>query len=209
MKDKKEQLMMWNLMFVTSLIVANVISSKLVIIGGHFIVPSAVVSYAFTFLCTDIIGEVWGKEEANKTVKRGLIFQVIATIFILLAIQLPVAPFMTGFQEQFKSVLGGSFRMTLASLGAYIVAQANDVYVFHKIKEKTGKKHRWLRNNASTICSQFIDTSIFITIAFYGKVPNLWVLIYSQFIVKVILALLDTPIFYYFTNKKIKSENEK
>ena len=200
--EKEKKLMMWNLMFVTSLIVANVISSKLVILGGHFIVPAAVVSYAVTFLCTDIIGEIWGKEEANNTVKRGLIFQIIATILILLAIRLPIAPFMTDFQEQFKSVLGGSVRMTLASLAAYIVAQANDVYIFHKIKEKTGKKHRWLRNNASTICSQFIDTAIFITIAFYGKVPNLWVVIYSQFTVKAVLALLDTPIFYYFTNEK-------
>lgn len=201
---KNEQLMLWNLMFVTSLIVANVISSKLVIIGGHFVVPAAVVSYAFTFLCTDIIGEIWGKEEANKTVKRGLIFQIIATIFILLAIQLPIAPFMANFQNVFKSVLGGSFRMTLASLGAYLVAQANDVFIFHKLKEITGQKHKWIRNNVSTICSQFIDTSIFITIAFYGQVPNLFLVIYSQFLVKVVLALLDTPFFYFFT----KTEKE-
>ena len=201
---KNDQLMLWNLMFVTSLIVANVISSKLVIIGGHFVVPSAVVSYAFTFLCTDIIGEIWGKEEANKTVKRGLIFQIIATIFILLAIQLPIAPFMANFQNVFKSVLGGSFRMTLASLGAYLVAQANDVFIFHKLKEITGQKHKWIRNNVSTICSQFIDTAIFITIAFYGQVPNLFLVIYSQFLVKVVLALLDTPFFYFFT----KTEKE-
>lgn len=201
---KNDQLMLWNLMFVTSLIVANVISSKLVIIGGHFVVPAAVVSYAFTFLCTDIIGEIWGKEEANKTVKRGLIFQIIATIFILLAIQLPIAPFMANFQNVFKSVLGGSFRMTLASLGAYLVAQANDVFIFHKLKEITGQKHKWIRNNVSTICSQFIDTAIFITIAFYGQVPNLFLVIYSQFLVKVVLALLDTPFFYFFT----KTEKE-
>ena len=201
---KNDQLMLWNLMFVTSLIVANVISSKLVIIGGHFVVPAAVVSYAFTFLCTDIIGEIWGKEEANKTVKRGLIFQIIATIFILLAIQLPIAPFMANFQNVFKSVLGGSFRITLASLGAYLVAQANDVFIFHKLKEITRQKHKWIRNNVSTICSQFIDTSIFITIAFYGQVPNLFVVIYSQFLVKVVLALLDTPFFYFFT----KTEKE-
>ena len=201
---KNEQLMLWNLMFVTSLIVANVISSKLVIIGGHFVVTAAVVSYAFTFLCTDIIGEIWGKEEANKTVKRGLIFQIIATIFILLAIQFPIAPFMANFQNVFKSVLGGSFRITLASLGAYLVAQANDVFIFHKLKEITGQKHKWIRNNVSTICSQFIDTAIFITIAFYGRVPNLFVVIYSQFLVKVVLALLDTPFFYFFT----KTEKE-
>lgn len=198
---KENKLIMWNCLFITCLIIANVISSKLVIIGGHFVVPSAVVSYAFTFLCTDIIGEVWGKEEANKTVKRGLIFQIIATLLILGAIALPIAPFMTEFQETFKAVLGNSLRMTVASLVAYVVAQANDVYVFHKLKEINKEKHKWIRNNISTICSQFIDTSIFITVAFYGKVPNLWLMIYSQFLIKVVLALLDTPFFYYFTKR--------
>lgn len=201
---KNDQLMLWNLMFVTSLIVANVISSKLVIIGGHFVVPAAVVSYAFTFLCTDIIGEIYGKEEANKTVKRGLFFQIVATTLILGAIALPTAPFMKDFQITFKAVLGSSARMTIASLVAYLISQANDVFIFHKLKEINKGKHKWIRNNISTICSQFIDTSIFITIAFYGQVPNLFVVIYSQFLVKVVLALLDTPFFYFFT----KTEKE-
>lgn len=196
--NKTDKLITLNCLFITSLIIANIIASKLVNIYG-FIVPSAVVSYAFTFLCTDIIGELYGKEEANKTVKRGLIFQVFSTILILGAIKLPVAPFMKDYQDTFKSVLSGSFRMTVASLIGYVIAQANDVFIFHKLKEINKGRHKWIRNNLSTICSQFIDTSVFITIAFYGIVPNLWVVIYSQFLVKVILALIDTPFFYFFT----------
>ncbi|KYM56566.1 transporter [Fusobacterium necrophorum subsp. funduliforme] len=199
---KENKLMFLNCLFITCLIIANVISSKLVILGNYFVVPAAVVSYGITFLCTDIIGEIWGKEEANKAVKRGLLTQIIATFLILFAIKIPIAPFMLDFQEKFQAVLGGSLRMTLASLAAYVVAQTNDVFIFHKLKTLNGGKYKWIRNNVNTICSQFLDTSIFITIAFYGVVPDLFLVIYSQFFIKVIIALLDTPFFYLFTKSE-------
>ena len=191
-----------NCIFVTSLVIANVLASKLVIIGGHFIVPAAVVAYAFTFLCTDVIGELYGKQEANKTVRLGLICQIFSTILIIAAIHLPIAPFMADFQGAYKSVLGSTARMTLASLVAYIFAQANDVYVFHLLKDKHKGKNKWIRNNLSTICSQFIDTAIFVTIGFWGIAPDLWTLIYSQFAVKIVLAFIDTPFFYMLTRNK-------
>lgn len=201
--NKQDKLIILNLTFITSLLIANIVASKLVNIFG-FIVPSAVVAYAFTFLCTDVIGELYGKEEANKTVVYGLIFQIMATLLIYGAIALPVADFMKDYQNIFKSVLSGSARITLASLVAYFIAQTNDVYIFHKLKEETQNKKKWLRNNLSTITSQFIDTAIFITIAFYGIVPNLFVVIYSQFFIKVILALIDTPFFYILTKNEDK-----
>src|SRR3712207_4652606 len=100
MKRNIENLVLLNCIFVICLVVANVISSKLVILGNYFVVPAAVVSYGITFLCTDIIGEIWGKEEANKAVKRGLLTQIIATCLILFAIKIPIAPFMSDFQEK-------------------------------------------------------------------------------------------------------------
>lgn len=181
-----------------SLLVANVIAGKLVDIYG-FIVPSAVVAYALTFLCTDIVGEIWGKEEANKMVKLGFIIQIFSLILIFLAIKLKPAFFMIDYNEKFNVVLGQSARVVISSLIAYLISQANDVFIFHKLKEKTKGKYKWLRNNLSTLSSQFIDTSIFITIAFYGVVPNLLWVIISQYFIKLILALLDTPLFYLFT----------
>ena len=139
--------------------------------------------------------------EANKTVKLGLICQLISLTLIALAILLPVAPFADN-QHEFKAIMGQSFRVVGASLVAYLLAQFNDVFIFHKLKEKTGGKHKWLRNNLSTMASQLIDTAIFITIAFIGVVPNIWVMIASQYLIKLIYAVLDTPFFYLLTKER-------
>jgi len=73
------------------------------------------------------------------------------------------------------------------------------VYLFNKLRNNKVGKHKWIRNNASTMTSQAVDTVIFITIAFFGTGANLLVMMASQFVVKIVIALLDTPIFYLLT----------
>ena len=200
MRKTEKNLMLLNCLFVVSLIIANVVASKIVSFWG-LVVPAAIVAYPVTFLITDVIGEIWGKDEANRTVKIGFICQIFSLILITLAIMLPVAPFADN-QLEFKSILGQSFRCVLASLIAYICSQSWDVFVFHKLKNINGEKHKWLRNNLSTMTSQIIDTAIFITIAFWGSVPNIITMILSQYLVKLVYALLDTPFFYILTRKR-------
>ena len=208
MRKTEKNLMLVNAIFLTSLLVANVVSSKIVSFWG-LTVPAAIVAYPLTFLMTDVIGEIWGKEEANKTVKLGFICQMVSLVLIGGAILLPVAPFADN-QAQFAAILGSSFRVVFASMVGYLVSQSWDVWIFHKVRNWYIKKHgttkggRWIWNNASTMTSQIIDTAIFITIAFAGVVPNIWSMILSQYLVKFVYALLDTPFFYLLTNKKAK-----
>lgn len=196
MQKTNKNLLILNGIFITSLLIANVVSAKIVTFGG-LVIPAAIVAYPLTFLMTDIIGEIWGKEQANQTVKLGFICQLTSLVLIGLAILLPVAPFADN-QAEFKGIMAQSFRVVAASLVAYYCSQSWDVWVFHKIREK-GTGNKWLRNNLSTMTSQIIDTAIFITIAFIGSVPNIWVMIGSQYLIKFIYALLDTIPFYYLT----------
>lgn len=196
MQKTNKNLLILNGIFITSLLIANVVSAKIVTFWG-LVIPAAIVAYPLTFLMTDIIGEIWGKEQANETVKLGFICQLISLVLIGLAILLPVAPFADN-QAEFKGIMAQSFRVVAASLVAYYCSQSWDVWVFHKIREK-GTGNKWLRNNLSTMTSQIIDTAIFITIAFIGSVPNIWVMIGSQYLIKVTYALLDTIPFYYLT----------
>ena len=196
MQKTNKNLLILNGIFITSLLIANVVSAKIVTFGG-LVIPAAIVAYPLTFLMTDVIGEIWGKEQANETVKLGFICQLISLVLIGLAILLPVAPFADN-QAEFKGIMAQSFRVVAASLVAYYCSQSWDVWVFHKIREK-GTGNKWLRNNLSTMTSQIIDTAIFITIAFIGSVPNIWVMIGSQYLIKCIYALLDTIPFYYLT----------
>ena len=201
MKKTNDNLIAINAVFIMSLLVANVVAGKVVNLFG-FIVPSAVVAYGITFLCTDVINEIWGKEEAQKAVKLGFKIQVASMILILLAIWLPPAIFAVDFNVAFKAVLGQNVRVVFASLTAYTISQAHDVISFNFWRNKTKGKHKWLRNNLSTMTSQIIDTAIFITIAFWGLVPNLLWMIVSQYVVKAVIAFIDTPFFYLLTRTK-------
>lgn len=196
MQKTDRNLLILNGLFITSLLIANVLSAKIVSFWG-MVIPAAIVAYPLTFLMTDLIGEIWGKEQANKAVKLGFICQIASLVMIGLAILLPVAPFADN-QAEFKSIMGQSFRVVAASLVAYYCSQSWDVWIFHKIRD-ISTKHKWIRNNVSTMTSQMIDTAIFITIAFIGVVPNIWTMIISQYVIKVVYAALDTIPFYLLT----------
>lgn len=204
-------------LFVGLLILSNIISVKLFEVGGA-ILPAAAIVYVVTYLLTDVINEVYGKEKAMETIKAGFFTQVVALIFIYLAIQLPASSAFS-LDAEFNMILGGSLRVVSASLLAYLFSQTIDVSVFHALKQKHGKKKLWVRNNASTLLSQLIDTTVFISVAFVGLVPFpvLVSMIISQYIFKMIVAIIDTPIAYLLvkiarkegvvSNKKLMPSN--
>lgn len=183
--------------FITSLVTANVLATKLFAFSG-FILPAGVVAYPITFLMTDVIGEIWGKKVVTRVVWAGFFCSILAMFLGFLATVLPAAPFYER-QEFFAELFGRVGRITGASLIAYLVSQLNDVWVFHKLKEYTNGKHLWLRNNVGTITSQFFDTVIFIVIAFYGITSTsvLLSMILSQWVIKILIALVDTPFCYW------------
>ncbi|QCJ41032.1 VUT family protein [Bacillus sp. S3] len=199
-----------NGIFVGLLILANIVAVKLFSIGDFAILPAAVIVYIFTYPLIDVIVEVYGKKEGRRTVQAGLIMQILALIFIIITIHLPAAPV---FKEQvaFETILNGSFRVILASLISYAISQNLDVFVFNKLKKRHGQKKLWLRNNASTMLSQLIDTTIFITIAFYGTMPIaiLGSLILTQYIFKFAAAILTTPLVYGLVHFIRKQETKE
>jgi uncharacterized integral membrane protein (TIGR00697 family) len=193
------RLMLLVAMFVASLLTDNVIAGKIVQVFGWVTVPAAVVTYATTFLFSDVINELYGKSAARRVVFIGFAAQAFAMVMILLGRIMPVAPFATETQHAYDVLLGSNWRIVLASWTAYFCSQLLDVYVFSRIREATRGRKKWLRQNASTMLSQLVDTIVFISIAFAGMVPNLWVMVVSQYIVKVVLSVIETPFFYLLT----------
>lgn len=182
--------------FVTCLVVSNMIASKLVLVGS-FVFPAAVVAYPITFLLTDVIGEVWGKKAAKQTVYAGFLGSLFMLALVWFGKILPPAPFWDG-QTAYEMILAGTPRIVIASLVAYLVSQSHDVWSFHFWKQKTNGKHLWFRNNISTMTSQIVDTILFIGLAFFGVVPAtvLIGMIASQYVIKLMIAALDTPFCY-------------
>jgi hypothetical protein len=107
-----------------------------------------------------------GKSRSKKAVWVGFYANIVLVISVLIVINWPAAPFAVEIADKLKEILILTPRIAIAGFLAYIVSQNHDVWAFHFWKNKTKGKHLWLRNNASTIISQLIDSVIFITIAF-------------------------------------------
>ena len=217
MKKTNANLVLLSMLFAVSLVIANVVTAKLFdtgifLFGIPVVIPGAAVSYAVTFLMTDVIGEIWGRATANKTVIFGIIAQLLATAIIIGTQFLPaVDPAMQGAYEM---LLGQNWIFVIGSLVAYIASQTWDVWAFHTIRDKWiakkgNTKDRWIWNNLSTVTSQIIDTIVFILISFgigFGWLfdSNMWpvlgAMLVGQYVFKVFLALIDTPIFYLLTH---------
>ena len=219
MKKNQENLSLLYSLFAVALVTANAISSKLfdtgfMLFGNPVTLTVGAICYPITFLVTDIIGEIWGKAEAKLAVKFGFICQIIATFIIIIARYF--TPVSSEMQEHYVALLGQNWIFVIASLSAFLISQSWDVFVFHKIRDKYIEKHgntrggKWIWNNGSTIGSQLIDSIIYVLVAFgfgFGWLFDdamhgiMLSMILGQFIVKAILAILDTPIFYLLTRR--------
>ena len=208
--------MLCAMVFAVALVVSNVITAKTVqtgipLFGSTILVPSAVICYCVTFLMTDVIGEIWGPKEARTVVLGGFACQVIATCLIMIGQVLPAAD--ESMQNAYTMLLGQNAIFVLASMTGYLLSQSWDVFVFHKIRNRIladggSTRSRWIWNNASTMTSQLIDTVVFIGIAFglgFGwlfdpaMIGQLGAMMVGQYLCKLALAALDTPVFYFLT----------
>lgn len=183
--------------FIASVVVTNIIGVKIMALLG-FSFTAGVITYAGSFLCTDIVSEIWGRRTANRFVILGFIGNIVMLLFVQISIISPPAPFWQEKQAAFETTLGGVWRIVVASMCAYLVSQFHDVWAFHLWRRVTKGRHLWLRNNLSTFTSQIIDTVLFILIAFLGVMPAaaLISMMFAQFLVKWGLAMFDTFLIY-------------
>ncbi len=190
--------------FIGCITIASVLSGKIIDVFGFF-VPAGILAYSVTFTCTDVISELWGPKRSRYVVSGGFIALLVVLLLVQISIHWPSAPFWN-HSVSFTLILRNTSRIIIASFVAYLISQFHDIWAFHFWKKITGPRHLWLRNNLSTATSQFIDSVIFIIIAFYGVMP-VWPLIFGQWVVKLTISVLDTPIIYFVI--WLIRENEK
>lgn len=224
MKKTTKNLNLLYMIFTVGLITANCIASKtfnlgITLFGAPVTITAGAICYPITFLVTDVIGELWGKEEANTAVRFGFLCQLLATAIIIVGQWL--SPSSAEVQQAYVTLLGQNWVFVIASLTAYLCSQSWDVFIFHRIRERYVKTHgsvkggKWIWNNASTMSSQLLDTIIHVSIAFglgFGWFfkPEMHTMLLNmmvgQYLLKVTLAALDTPFFYLLTTESNKIE---
>ncbi len=175
-------------------------------------VSVGILTVPIMFLVNDIISEVIGKPVAHRLINLALIVMLIVMIITVVSVWLPSDPTRQYFsQENYKNIFGVSIRMTIASIIAFILAQKHDVWSFSFWKKTTKGKWLWLRNNASNIISELIDSTVFMFIAFYGLSPKfdavyIFSLIIPYWIFKVLFSIIQTP-FCYLGVRWLKKDN--
>lgn len=214
--------------FICAMTMMNIIGSTRFIQLGPMALTVGVLPYPLTFLCTDLVCELYGRKRANFLVTLGLGINLLIVLIIWIAHSAPPIsgiPWMSialaepvsglpgnqtleGEVELFDFIYIFTTGAVFASMIAYVAAQYIDVRLFHFWKNLTRGKHLWLRNNCSTLFSQAVDSVLVIGIVFGGAYLNGDIslnqylgFMLSSYLFKMVAALIDTGPFYFFTAK--------
>jgi len=176
--------------------------------------------FASTFLCTDILSEYYGKEKARKNVLIGFCSFFLMTILMLVTIGIQPAEdeWVSMVQQSLAILFTPMTSIFVASMIAYLISQYFDIWFFSYLKTVSSNKLLWLRNNVSTAVSSLIDNTIFSIFAWIILSPNpfplsdvIMTFILGVYLLRVFIALLDTPFIYlakYFIPKEKNSSPE-
>jgi hypothetical protein len=201
-------------LFVTALVTAQLTATKLLafglpislpVIGDSILLPGAALAYALTFFASDCHAELYGRRSTQAVVNVAFVMNLVLLALLWGTLLAPAAD--PEFAETFRSALAPGTNVILGSLLAYVVSQNWDVLAFHRLREATDGAHLWLRNVGSTATSQAIDTVIFVSVAFFLAPRVLGIgeafpvavvvsLVLGQYLLKLLIALLDTPLVY-------------
>ncbi len=192
--------------FVAFVLLTNTIGTKLFSFMGYTL-PVSILWYPFTFLITDIVSEMYGSKRARFLVIMGFATSIMLLAFSMIGIYLPKSE-VYHLNDEYYKIFGPVWRIFFGSMAAYVLAQYVDVYLFHYWKKLTKGDHLWIRNNGSTMISQFVD-SVTVNFIFLYNNPSVlkiasgqsefWIImgiVINSYVAKFIIALFDTPFCY-------------
>jgi uncharacterized integral membrane protein (TIGR00697 family) len=193
--------------YTTSVVLTELMGAKTVplfSVGGFPISGTiTLLVLPFIYSINDTIVEVFGKARAQSVVRSTLLMVLYIFIFSLIATLLPADKRFMPTNGAYTTIFGLSARFSAASLIAFAISEFSDVYIFAKMREKLGKKKLWLRINVSNFISEFFDTALFMTLAFYSF--NFSIASNASFIAGIALpywllrcfmSVIETPLVY-------------
>jgi len=194
--------------FVSVLLISNVVSTKIVDLKW-FTFDGGTLLFPLSYILGDILTEVYGYKRSKKVIWLGFFMALLMALVFMVVGFLPPSPDW-GNQNAYDLILGITPRIVIASLFAYSLGGFSNSYILAKMKIWTKGKMLWARTIGSTVVGEFIDSTIFILIAFWGIFPNstLLLLIISNYIFKTAVEVLFTPLTYKIIKFLKEKENE-
>lgn len=193
--------------FVTTLVVSNIIAVKLISVGS-LVLPAAIVVFPVSYIVADVLTEVYGYQATRRVIWLGFGCNLLAVLAIAAGQALPAAPFWAEAQGAYERILGAAPRLLAASFAAYLVGEFANAAVLARLKVATGGRWLWTRTIGSTIVGQGLDSLVFLAVAFGGLLPGeaLATAILTQWGVKVAYETLATPLTYGVVNSLKRHE---
>jgi uncharacterized integral membrane protein (TIGR00697 family) len=195
-------------LFVAVLLISNVVATKITSLG-MFTLSAAAILFPLSYIFGDVLTEVYGYARARKVVWIGMACNIIMAVVFMIVGALPSAGAWHN-QSAYDAILGQTPRIVLASIIGYFAGEFSNSFILAKVKLVTKGKFLWIRTIGSTLFGELVDTLLFISIAFWGILPPpvIMSLIISNYIVKVGIEVLFTPVTYIVVNFLKKAENE-
>lgn len=186
-----------SILFVSSLLLSNVIAGKLILIAG-WVLPGAVILFPLTYIFGDVLTEVYGFQKTRLIIWLGFICNLLMAGIFMLVIAIPSPEFFES-ESAFATVLGMTPRIVFASLLAYLTGEFCNSILLSRLKILTAGRFLWLRTIGSSLAGEGLDTIIFITLAFWGTLPAsvLGQMMLFQYLFKVTYEAAITPLTYW------------
>ncbi|MBR3340785.1 MAG: queuosine precursor transporter [Clostridiales bacterium] len=196
-KNVSRLFMCIGIVFVTCLLLSNLVAGKMWAVTDSITLPAAVILFPLTYIIGDVFTEVYGFRKARTIIWLGFICSFFAVVIYLITIALPHPGFWEG-QEAYAAVLGTTPRVALASFSGYLFGEFSNSIILSRLKVVTKGKNLWMRTILSTVVGEGLDSVIFIMISFWGTMDNSVVLqmILFQYLFKVSYEVLFTPVTY-------------
>lgn len=212
MKNKHSTLkLVLTTLYVMALVVSNILGAKQIEVIG-FSMTAAVIVFPITYILSDVFSEVYGYKWSRKTATMAFIASFITAGLFFVAIRLPASPFWQN-QAAYETVLGSTFRLTIASLIAFYAGDFVNDRVFRYMKSKQGDtlKGYNVRSIVSSIVGEIVDSSIFVPLAFAGVLPLSTLLVGNvmYILLKIGYEVLVLPLSRYVVKKSYAYENGK
>lgn len=201
-------------LFVSVILISNIVSTKLVIIPvpfteWRFTFDGGTLLFPFSYIFADILTEVYGYERSRRVIWSGFAGMVLMAVLIWLVGLLPADP-TWGLQDAYKNLLMLAPRIAMASIIAYFVGEFANSFILSRMKIWTRGKYLWTRTIGSTLVGEFLDTVLFVMIAFAGVFPNdlLITVMVSNYVFKTLYEMAATPLTYLIAGWLKRQEAE-
>ena len=206
-KNVSRLFMCIGIIFVTCLLLSNLIAGKMWAVTENITLPAAVILFPLTYIIGDVFTEVYGFRKARTIIWLGFACSFFAVIIYLITIALPHPGYWEN-QEAYAVVMGTTPRVAFASFAGYLFGEFSNSIVLSRLKVITKGKNLWLRTIFSTVIGEGLDSVIFILISFWGTMENPVVLkmILFQYLFKVGYEILFTPVTYIVVKAIKKAE---